>query len=106
MLYIISTDLESLIRKTDGCTNNPEKSSTTKLSEKYFSDIQCPKIKKNDEDGNESIVAISYKIKYIDSSSVMTSPLSNFDDISQKNFTKLNVKIAIVFLNMKVSRTI
>ena len=33
MLYIISTDLESLIRKTDGCTNNPEKSSTTKLSE-------------------------------------------------------------------------
>ena len=59
MLCIISTDLEFLIRKTDGCTNNPEKSSTAKLSEKYFLDIQCPKIKKIDEDGNESIVATS-----------------------------------------------
>ena len=72
----------------------------------YLSDIQCPKIKKIYEDGNESIVAISYRIKYIDSSRVMTSSLSNFVNISQKNFTKLNVKIATVFLNMKVSRTI
>ena len=72
----------------------------------YLSDIQCPKIKKIYEDGNESIVAISYKIKYIDGSRVMTSSLSNFVNISQKNFTKLNVKIATVFLNMKVSRTI
>ena len=72
----------------------------------YLSDIQCPKIKKIYEDGNESIVAIPYKIKYIDSSRVITSSLSNFVNISQKNFTKLNVKIATVFLNMKVSRTI
>ena len=72
----------------------------------YLSDIQCPKINKIYEDGNESIVAIPYKIKYIDSSRVITSSLSNFVNISQKNFTKLNVKIATVFLNMKVSRTI
>ena len=26
MLYIIYVDLESLIEKTDGCANNPEKS--------------------------------------------------------------------------------
>ena len=31
--YIIYTDLESLIRKIDGCENNPEKFSTTKMSE-------------------------------------------------------------------------
>ena len=33
MPYIIYSDNESLIRKIDGCTNNPENSSTTKISE-------------------------------------------------------------------------
>ena len=33
MLYIIYADLESLIKKLDGCANNPEKSSTTKIGE-------------------------------------------------------------------------
>ena len=33
MPYIIYPDIESLIRKMDGCANNPEKSSTTKISE-------------------------------------------------------------------------
>ena len=31
--FIIYTDLECLIEKIDGCKNNPEKSSTTKVSE-------------------------------------------------------------------------
>ena len=31
--FIIYADLECLIEKTDGCENNPETSSTTKLSE-------------------------------------------------------------------------
>ena len=31
MLHIIYGDIESLIKKIDGCTNNPEKSSTTKI---------------------------------------------------------------------------
>ena len=31
--YIIYADIESLIRKIDGCANNPEKSSTTKIGE-------------------------------------------------------------------------
>ena len=31
--YIIYADIESLIRKIDGCTNNPEKSSTTKIGD-------------------------------------------------------------------------
>ena len=33
MSYIIYADIESLIRKIDGCANNPEKSSTTKIGE-------------------------------------------------------------------------
>ena len=32
MPYIIYADIESLITKIDECTNNPEKSSTTKMS--------------------------------------------------------------------------
>ena len=31
MLYMIYADLESLIKKVDGCANNPQKSSTTKM---------------------------------------------------------------------------
>ena len=31
MPYIIYADLESLIKKIDGCANNPEKPSTTKI---------------------------------------------------------------------------
>ena len=40
MPYIIYADIESLIKKTDGCANNPEKSSTTKITE-HIPDIQC-----------------------------------------------------------------
>ena len=31
--FVIYADLECLIEKTDGCKNNPENPSTTKLSE-------------------------------------------------------------------------
>ena len=33
MPYIIYADIESLIQKVDGCANNPENSSTTKIAE-------------------------------------------------------------------------
>ena len=33
MSYIIYVDIECLIRKIDGCANNPENSSTTKIEE-------------------------------------------------------------------------
>ena len=36
MPYIIYAGIESLIRKIDRCANNPEKSSTTKISEHIF----------------------------------------------------------------------
>ena len=37
MSYIIYDDPESLIRKIDGCANNPENSSTTKIGEHILS---------------------------------------------------------------------
>ena len=37
MLYIIYADLESLIRKIDGCKNNPQNSSATNTGE----NIRC-----------------------------------------------------------------
>ena len=33
MPYIIYADIESLIKKIDGCANNPENFSTTKIGE-------------------------------------------------------------------------
>ena len=33
MPYIIYADIEPLIKKTDGCANNPENSSATKIGE-------------------------------------------------------------------------
>ena len=33
MPYIIYADIESLIRKINGCSNNPENSSATKIAE-------------------------------------------------------------------------
>ena len=59
-----------------------------------------------DKDDNESVVTISFKIKFIDSVRFMASSLLILLIISQKEFTKLNVKIVIVFLNMKVLRII
>ena len=38
---IIYAGIESLIKKIDGCTNNPEKSLATNLGEHILSDIQC-----------------------------------------------------------------
>ena len=57
---------------------------------------------KIDKDGNESVVTISYKIKFIDSARFTTISLTNLvDNLTQKEFTKLNVKIMITFLNVK-----
>ena len=57
---------------------------------------------KIDKDGNESVVTISYKIKFIDSARFTTTSLTNLvDNLTQKEFTKLNVKIMITFLNVE-----
>ena len=36
MRYIIYTNIESLIKEIDGCANDPESSSTTKIGEHIF----------------------------------------------------------------------
>ena len=40
MLFIVYTDIESLIKKLDGCENDPEKSSIANLGEHVLVDIQ------------------------------------------------------------------
>ena len=44
MPYIIYSDIESLIRKIDGCANNPEKSSNIKTGEHILYGYSMPKI--------------------------------------------------------------
>ena len=42
--YIIYADTESLIRKINGCANNPEKSSTMKIGEHILCGYSMSKI--------------------------------------------------------------
>ena len=42
MPYIIYDDIESLIKKIDGCANNPEKFSTVKIGKYILCGYQCP----------------------------------------------------------------
>ena len=41
MPYIIYADIDSLVRKIDGCANSPEKSSTMKIYLVYSLCIPC-----------------------------------------------------------------
>ena len=50
-------------------------------------------VTKFDKDGNESVVIISYKMKFVDSARFMSTSLSILLTISQKEFTKLNVRL-------------
>ena len=76
-------------------------------TEKYktFSVPIEKEVTKIDKDGNESVVTISYKIKIIDRARFLASSLFLLI-IFQKEFIKLNVKIVVVFLSMKMSKTI
>ena len=77
-------------------------------TEKYktFSNLIQKEVTKIDKGSNESVVTISYKIKSIDNARFIATSLSILLIISQKEFSKLNVKIVIVFFNMKVARII
>ena len=58
------------------------------------------------KDCNESVVTMSYKIKFIDIAKFMVTSSNLVGNITQKEFTELNIKTVIVFLNMKVLRVI
>ena len=77
-----------------------------KEKQKTFSILIKKEIAKIDENGNESVKNISYKIKFIDSARFMASSLSNHVDNLTGRIHKINVKIVIIFLNIKMLRTI
>ena len=54
----------------------------------------------------ESVAMILYKIKFIDSARLMTTSLSNLVDSLVNGIQKINAEIVIIFLNMKMPRTI
>ena len=59
-----------------------------------------------DKDGNESIVTIYYRIKFIDSARFMASSLSDLVDNLAEGVHKIKCKDCDCFLNIKVSRNI
>ena len=58
--FIIYADLESLIEKIDGCKNNPENSSRTKLNELITSGVSMSTILSFKDIGNKHKV---YRVK-------------------------------------------
>ena len=77
-------------------------------TEKYklFSIPIEKEVTKIDKDGNESVVTISYKIKFIDSARFMASSLSSLVDNLAETIHKTKCKDVIAFLNMKLASTI
>ena len=61
---------------------------------------------KRDKDGNNSVATISYKIKFIDSSRFIASSLSNLVDNLAEEIHKIKCKVAICFLNIKLSMAV
>ena len=76
----------------------------TKKRNIFFVPIEKEVIK-IDKDGNENVISISYKIKFIDKPRFMASSSSNLVDNLAEGI-HISLKIVIVFLSMKVSLTI
>ena len=97
--FIIKELANKFEEKLECLEENTEKYETFSVSiEKEITKIQ--------KDGNKSVVTISYKIKFIDSARFMVTLLSNLVDNLTEGIQNVNVKIVIVFLNMKVSKKI
>ena len=78
----------------------------TKKVHKFFCSNEKRKLQKIDNYGNESVVIIPYKIKFIDSAVFMANLLSNLVDTLAVGILKIECKECDCFLNMKVSREI
>ena len=59
---------------------------------------------KLNKDGNESVITISYKIKFIDSARFMATSLSNLADNLTEGINKIKYRDCDCFLNMKLLR--
>ena len=68
--------------------------------EKYktFSASVEKELAKIDEDGNESVLTISYKVKFIDTGRFMASLLSNLVDNLVEEVQKIKCKICDCFI--------
>ena len=64
MPFIVYADIESLIRKIDGCANNPENSSTTKIGEHILCGYSMSKIWAFDYIENKHTLFTSFKRLY------------------------------------------
>ena len=78
----------------------------TKKVHKFFCSNEKRKLQKIDNYGNESVVIIPYKIKFIDSAIFMANSLSNLVDNLAVGILKIKCKECDCFLNMKMSRAI
>ena len=63
-----------------------------------FSTLIEKEIRKVDKDGNEDIITISYKIKFIDSARFMVSSLSNLVNNLAEGIHKIKYKDCDCFL--------
>ena len=77
----------------------------TKNYQTFFVPLEI-EVTKINKDGNESVVTISYTIKFINNAKVMQVHYQILLIISRKEFIKLHVKLKTVFLNMKMLKTI
>ena len=97
--------IKELASKFEGKFECPE-GNTKKY--KTFSVTIEKEVTKIDKDRNESAVTIPYKIKFIDTARFGRWKL-HYQILSitlNSKFTKLNVKVVIVFLNMRVLKKI
>ena len=72
-----------------------------KIQEKTFSDPIKGKVTKTDEDGNGSVVTISYNIKFIDRARVRATSLSNLVDNLIEGIHKTKCKDCGCFLEFE-----
>ena len=78
----------------------------TQKSIKTFSVAIKKEVKNIDKDGNQSVATITFKKNLLIVQDIWQVHYQILLIISQSEFMKLNVKIAIFFFNMKLSRII
>ena len=88
--FIIYSDLECLIEKIDGCKNNPEKSSTSKVSEHIPSDFSMSTISsfKSMQNKNDVYTGKDFIKKFCESLREHTVKIISFKKKKVKLLTK------------------
>ena len=94
--YIIYADLESLILKIDGCRNNPEKSTTTKIGEHNICGYSMPTIWGFDHIEDKHILYRGKDCMKKFCESLREHPKSTID-FGEKNVTVNKNRIKIIY---------